>query len=147
MTIYAPVEWNDSLQTGVADIDRQHRILVNTLNDLAAKLSDRPKRQRIEQVTRDLLAYAIYHFETEEELIKRYGYDTAEPEDAHIHVQQHRSFSERVVALRADAHDGKSQSQVALLSFLKDWLMNHICTTDQRLGKFISAKSAQTKLE
>lgn len=147
MTIYAPVEWNDSLHTGVADIDYQHRILVNTLNDLAAKLSDSPNHQRIEQISRDLLAYAIYHFETEEELIKRYGYDTAEPEEAHIHVQQHRSFSDRVVALRAEARDGKSESQVALLAFLKDWLLNHICTTDQRLGKFINAKAKQTKLE
>jgi hemerythrin len=141
MTTHELIEWNKSLLTGVDDIDRQHRILVNTLNEIALTISQLPNPRRFEQITRDLLAYAIYHFETEEELIRRYGYDTAEPVDARVHIQQHRGFSERVVTLRAETRDGKSPTQGALFPFLKDWLINHICTTDQRLGKFIAAQS------
>src|SRR5690242_14394389 len=85
MTIPGPTEWSDSMLTGVDEIDQQHRVLVNTLNDFAAKLAGNSDDRLFEQVTRDLLAYAIYHFETEEELIKRYGYDAAENDDANAH--------------------------------------------------------------
>ena len=144
MTSTEIIEWNDSLLIGVDEIDRQHKILVNTLNEVATRISEYSGRRRIEQITRDLLAYAIYHFESEEQLIKQYGYDTAEPEDADLHIRQHRGFSDRVIAMRAEAEEGKSVSQAALLKFLKDWLINHIGTTDRRLGQFIRANSSIT---
>jgi hemerythrin-like metal-binding protein len=140
MTIAELIVWNDSLLTGVDEIDRQHRILVNTLNEVNSKLAEHPSEKLFEQITRDLLAYAIYHFETEEQLITRFGYDRADPAAAAAHVQQHRGFSQRVVALRDEVHSGQAVSPDALLTFLRDWLTEHICTTDQRLGRFICAR-------
>jgi hemerythrin len=143
MRIRDPIEWNESLLTGVDEIDQQHRILVNTLNEVDAKLGDSPNFRLFEQITRDLLAYAIYHFETEEQLITRYGYDSAAGEEADAHVRQHRAFSEQVIELRAQAHSGKVVTQEALLRFLRDWLIDHICNTDRRLAAFIRARSSQ----
>ena len=34
----APLIWNDSLMTGVPEIDEQHRILVHTFNEASEKL-------------------------------------------------------------------------------------------------------------
>jgi hemerythrin len=140
-----PIESNDSLLTGADEIDQQHDILINTLNEVESKLAGKPSHQLFEQITRDLLAYAIYHFEEEEQLIKRHGYDVAEPEDAAVHIRQHRVFSDRVIALRSEADIGEKVAQGALLSFLKDWWMNHICTTDRRLIEFIRAREARMK--
>jgi hemerythrin len=143
MTPNEIVEWNDSLLTGVDEIDRQHRILVNTLNEVAARVSEYSGDRRIDQVTRDLLAFAAYHFETEEQLMALHGYDAAEPEEARLHNLQHLGFSERVIALRAAAEDGKPASLAAFLGFLKGWLINHIGTTDQRLGDFIRSRGSR----
>ena len=142
MSTLGPTDWNDAMLTGVEEIDQQHRVLVNTLNDFAAKLAGHADDRLFDQVTRDLLAYAIYHFETEEELIKRYGYDLAERDEANAHIRQHRSFSAQVIALRGEAGEARSAAQYELLAFLKDWLMNHIGTSDQRLGKFLRAHSS-----
>jgi hemerythrin-like metal-binding protein len=128
--------WNDAMLTGVAEIDAQHRILVDTLVEASTKLTDKASDPLFEQITRDLLAYAIYHFDTEEQLMRQHGY---EPEEAALHVGEHRGFSEQVVALRDRAHTGEPGARDALLAFLRNWLINHIMTSDQQLGRFIRA--------
>jgi hemerythrin-like metal-binding protein len=139
-----PIPWSDTMCTGVAEIDQQHHILVDTLNEATTKLTGDIADPVFEQITRDLLAYAIYHFDTEEQLMRQHGYAAAIPEDAAAHLHQHRHFSEQVVALRTNAHAGKPGSRDALLAFLQDWLIHHILTSDKRLGQFICA-TAQIK--
>jgi hemerythrin-like metal-binding protein len=133
------IEWNDAMLTGVDEIDAQHKILVDTLIEVQTKLTGNLSDPLFEQITRDLLAYAIYHFDTEEKLMRQYDYATAAHDEMATHLTQHRRFSEQVVALRANAREGNPGSRDALLTFLKNWLINHILTTDQRLGKFIGS--------
>ena len=136
----APIPESDAMLTGVPEIDRQHRILVDALVEARAKLTGDAADPLFERITRDLLAYAIYHFDTEEQLMRQHGYDASAPDLAAIHRTQHRRFSEQVVALRNAARLGEPGSKAALLSFLEDWLVNHIMTIDQRLGRFILSK-------
>ena len=143
MGSHQPIEWSDALLTGVAEIDAQHRFLVDTLIAADAAPVGEGGGRQAEKITRDLLAYAIYHFETEEALLRRSGYDRAEPADADLHRQQHRGFSQRVVELRAEVRDSERSAQEALVSFLKDWLINHILTSDRRLGQFIVAQGGR----
>jgi hemerythrin len=63
-----------------------------------------------------------------------------------MHLAQHRRFSEQVVALRAEARRGTQDSRDALLVFLKDWLTNHILTTDKRLGQFICSNGRSQEI-
>ena len=72
--------------------------------------------------------------------MQEYGYQTESTADAERHLQQHRDFSSRVVAIRNDLHDGKEISRENLLGFLNGWLVNHIMNTDQRLGAYIRQK-------
>jgi hemerythrin len=142
-----PIKWSDDMLTGVAEIDRQHRILVGTLNEAKAKLTTEADDPMFEQVTRDLLAYAIYHFNTEEQIMKQYGYAAAALEEAGSHLAAHRHFSEQVVALRDDARDGRPGAREALLDFLTNWLTSHIMTTDKKLGQFVCAQAGKPGLE
>jgi hemerythrin len=139
-----PIQWSDAMNTGVAEIDQQHRILVDTLNEAKTRLPDDGGDPLFEQITRDLLAYAIYHFDTEEQFMQRYDFATAAPEDAATHLRQHRSFSEQVVELREIARAGAPGSRDKLLAFLQNWLVNHILTTDKRLGQFICGAARNT---
>jgi hemerythrin-like metal-binding protein len=129
-----------SFETGIEVIDSQHRILINTLNRAFKKLGDDISGEVSRQITLDLLSYALYHFETEEDLMKRYDYELDDPEAASEHIRQHREFSVQVVALRSKTNADESESHAFLLRFLKDWLVNHICNTDQRLARFIKDK-------
>ena len=134
MTHTPYIEWTDALQTGVAEIDSQHRVLVATLNEAGAKLAADHSGELFDQITKDLLGYAIYHFETEEGLMKQFGY--AGPAAEH-HLQEHRAFSARVASVRRNLQHGHALSREALLKFLNDWLVDHILGTDRHLTEFI----------
>jgi hemerythrin len=133
--------WNDSYATGVEEIDEQHMILVHTLNEASEKLARDSDIETLEQITQDLLSYALYHFETEEELMQEYGYNETETEtEAQEHLLQHRSFSAKVVAVREGISSGTPIEPADLLEFLNNWLVNHILKTDMKLGAFIKSR-------
>ena len=138
--LYDPIEWNEKLLTGVTEIDTQHKILVDAINDANSRLMQDHDIKLVEQITKDLLSYAIFHFETEEDLMQQYGYDGESAEDAQLHQKQHREFSSQVLSVRDGLRDGKEISREDLLAFLNGWLISHIMNTDQRLGAFIKKK-------
>jgi hemerythrin len=133
--------WNDELVTGVSEIDEQHRILVNSINEVNTRLSNTSVNAEIlEKITQDLLSYALYHFETEESLMQEYNYAEAHSEDSLAHQRQHREFSTTVVSVREGIKAEKLISREDLLTFLNSWLVNHILNTDKKLGAFILEK-------
>ncbi len=139
----APLVWNDSLITGVPEIDEQHQILVHTLNEAGEKPSPGARPEDYEAITRGLLGYALYHFETEEALMQEYGYAQDESPDAHRHQAEHRGFTQQVIAVRENLEAGVLTPPEALLGFLNDWLMRHIMLTDKRLAAFILARRSR----
>ncbi len=138
MISHEPILWNDSFLTGINRIDEQHKVLVNTLNEANARLCGIITRELLEQITRDLLSYAIYHFETEESLMQEFDYAGLSAADETKHREEHRSFSHQVVSLREGLRDGRLVTREELLSFLNNWLVNHILHTDKRLGTFLT---------
>jgi hemerythrin-like metal-binding protein len=135
-----PIEWEVSMATGIDEIDQQHHYLVETLRELNEKLLDDESNMPLGQVSKDLLGYALMHFETEEALMLRYDYVAVCPPEAQRHIAQHRDFSRRVLALRDQLREGEMISRIELLRYLNDWLRNHILGTDQLLGKFLIKK-------
>lgn len=136
----ARLEWTDALKTGVDEIDEQHMILVHTLNDAAEKLALEATAETLGQITQDLLSYALYHFETEEELMQEYGYREAEGDGMQRHLEQHRGFSAKVVAIREGLKVGNLIAPGELIGFLNHWLVNHIQHTDKALAAFVLAR-------
>ncbi|MGZ8173199.1 MULTISPECIES: bacteriohemerythrin [Methylobacter] len=135
MSDYDLIVWHDKLVTGIGKIDEQHQILVNLLNEANIRLTPNNNAKFLEEITRNLLSYALYHFETEEGLMQKYGYI----EDSDAHIRQHRSFSAKVVAVRNDIKTGIPISREDLLSFLNSWLINHILNTDKQFAAFLLA--------
>lgn len=141
MDTSAPLVWNDSLMTGVPDIDEQHRILVHSLTEARAKLADETSPDVLEAITQDLLAYALYHFETEEALMHETGYTAAGGADARQHLAEHRDFSAQVVAMRSNLKAGIHVAPDVLLGFLNNWLAKHIMHTDKRFAAYMLGRA------
>lgn len=134
------IHWSDKLATGVEEIDSQHRYLINAINDAREALIERRDLARIGPITKDLLAYAIFHFETEEDLMAEYGYEREAGPDAAAHHQEHRDFSARVIAIRDALNEGLPVAAEDLVGFLENWLIGHIMQTDQKFGAFVRGK-------
>ncbi len=140
-----PLVWNESFVAGVQEIDEQHMILVDLLNSAKVKLLPESDTKVMEQIILDLLSYALYHFDTEERLMGEYDYNKESPQDAHAHLDQHRTFSAKVVSARKALTSGEKISAEDLLQFLTEWLVNHILKTDFKLADYIQEKRSSTK--
>jgi len=134
------IKWDTSYEVGVDEIDEQHHILVNTLNEANELLTKDYSLENLENITKDLLSYALYHFETEEDLMEQYNYTIECPKDYESHMKQHRDFSAKVVDVRDALKAGNLIKQEELIGFLVKWLINHIDKTDKKLGKFLQNK-------
>jgi hemerythrin-like metal-binding protein len=136
-TPFEPIEWVESMATGVAAVDKQHRFLVDTLQQANQELMDDHDAELLMTISKDLLGYALTHFDTEETLMQRYGYQEAYPEKAREHIAQHREFSRQVVAFCDRMREGRGVSRMELLKFLNHWLRDHVLGIDQLLGDFL----------
>jgi len=136
---YEPIVWNESLMTGVASIDEQHQILVSMLNEANYRLSESSSREVLEEIVHDLMSYALYHFDNEEEMMVEKAYT---PEEKEAHFREHRNFSAMVAGLQQDLKQGKLIPREELLAFLNGWLIDHILNTDMRFARFLDQAGA-----
>jgi hemerythrin-like metal-binding protein len=144
---FEPIEWSEKMTTGIGQIDTQHRFLVDTLRTANNRLLNDHEGPLLGEIAKDLLAYAIVHFETEEDLMKRYGYAEAFPEIANIHVAQHRDFSHQVVAVCDKLREGRHVSRIDVLKYLNEWLRNHVLGIDQKLGDFVRGAASKQEAD
>ncbi|MCX7143536.1 MAG: bacteriohemerythrin [Proteobacteria bacterium] len=138
------ITWRADFATGVGIMDDQHRVLVKMLNEASTQLSDTSPLTEYESVVKGLLGYAGYHFQTEEKLMAEYGYEKNKAVPAAEHIKAHRGFAEKVVMTQDQLKAGKRIPKDDLVSFLTDWLTDHILHTDKELGAYLRDKMAQT---
>ncbi|MBU1235490.1 MAG: bacteriohemerythrin [Gammaproteobacteria bacterium] len=144
---FTPIEWSEKMATGVPQVDAQHRYLVDTLRRANDRLLGDHEGALLGEIAKDLLNYAIMHFETEESLMKRYGYEAAFPDVARAHIAQHRDFSRQVVAVCDHLREGRPVSRMDVLKYLNEWLRNHVLGIDQKLGAFVREAEARQAAE
>ena len=137
------LQWGPSLKTGINEIDEQHQILVEMINEANVKLRETVEKDHVERMMRDLMNYALYHFDTEEELMVGNDYFGMRPDEAEKHSLEHRNFSDTVANLHHDLKKGTPVHREDLMIFLNNWLVNHIQNTDMRLADFIKQNSAR----
>lgn len=137
---FSPLVWSAQLETGVPEIDEQHQVLVQSLNEAGASLGRQPRPEHLEKITQDLLAYALVHFDMEETMMAETGYAEVSDAAAAEHQDQHRAFSARAVALRDEVRSGAPDAARHLLDFIHHWLIHHILQTDQLLAAHVLAQ-------
>lgn len=128
------LNWPDAIKIGVGCIDEQHQILANMIDAAELRLAENSNRLEIEEFILDLMSYALYHFDTEEQLMLDHGYD---PIALEKHCQEHRSFSATIAQFQQELKLGRVISRDELLQFVKDWLIFHMLCTDRKFGEFM----------
>jgi len=130
------IEWNDSFALGVQQFDEHHQHLIGLLNRTYDDFTACTPSDSLGDVLDELIEYAIYHFAAEEYWMNENSY----PKLAE-HRAEHDRFSSRVVEMQKDFHAGRTALTLEVLSFLKNWLTNHILQSDADYGRFISSTS------
>ena len=127
------MEWSASLETGVPEMDRQHRRLVDLVNQLHEAMKSGQGATQVDTVLNGLVAYTRTHFQDEENLLRQRGWSGLPG-----HLQLHQGLL-RQLATFVEAHKaGKRISTLDLSTFLKDWLTKHILQEDRQYGKALA---------
>lgn len=129
--IMALLVWVPELDTGIAEIDRQHRRIVDYINRLY-ELRSSPDREGLGDVIGEMIDYTVSHFVFEESLIESAGYMFAGP-----HKKVHELFTRRVIEMQTRFDAGEDVA-AELHGMLSRWLFNHIRNEDH--GYVDSAK-------
>lgn len=137
--------WSTNFDTGIAEIDEQHKVLVKLINQLATHLGNESDIDLLDKTFVELADYADYHFQSEERIWKKYF-----PSNSSLkrHKETHASFVTLVLELKAEEANKPINEVVEdLLAFLTHWLAHHILDSDMRMSKVVAAMQAGFSLE
>ena len=127
------ITWNDSYSVNVAEIDEQHKQLINLANRMYDAMRAGKGKEALGPVLSELLNYTAYHFSAEESLLERYSYP-----DLEEHHQLHELATEKVRELRAELDSGNTSLAIEVMMFLSNWLNVHILEVDRKYGAFLN---------
>ncbi|MDD5296204.1 MAG: bacteriohemerythrin [Rhodocyclaceae bacterium] len=137
--------WNDNFRTGIEEIDRQHRRLIELLNLLVSHLAYQADIPTLNAIFDELKDYTVVHFQYEEGI-----WNKCFEGDPWLswHKNSHSDFIGKVIELKSQ--EGlRSLDEIIedIVSFLTHWLALHILESDKRMAKVVLALPSGISLE
>lgn len=129
------IVWKESYSVGVAEIDYDHKKLLELINRVVSATSYKLGDDFSQEIFRKLIDYTKYHFDREEKLMEKYGYP-----DRENHAIQHNKFIATISDIYSQFGNNNKIAHQEIYDFLKNWLLKHIAKSDKKLGAFIKAK-------
>ncbi len=87
----ALIEWRKEFETGVPDVDHEHRELVGLINDLHSEIGQGADAARIRDFLGEVFARIAAHFALEESIMRKHRYDEYE-----AHKQEHEHLLDEI---------------------------------------------------
>lgn len=131
------IQWRDSLAIGVAEIDNQHKELLQRFGILLEACESGKGKEELAGLLAFLDEYVVRHFNDEEDIQRKKRFP-GYPD----HKQQHDSFIAKLEALKQEIRqDGVALHHVMETNnMLLKWLINHISKVDIELGRFLKGE-------
>lgn len=128
------LQWTQSLATGNAEIDSQHKELFEKVNAFLEAMQQQKGREEIGNVLKFLEDYVIMHFGTEERYMEKIKFKKVAD-----HKAQHAEFIKAFIDIKKK-YDLKGPTVdviVVTQSRLGEWLRSHIPVMDKELAMHI----------
>lgn len=120
-------EWSVDLGVGIGVIDEQHRTLLGLINRLYEEIVTKGSSSEDQgEILEEFVRYAIYHFDFEEQLLRKNGYAAID-----VHCGYHARLKEELLTLLKNGRNSLTSVNTELLDFLKAWLRQHIAVEDK----------------
>lgn len=128
--------WKKEYETGVVLIDKQHRILVDIINNLHEAHAQTKEKEILRETIIKLVDYTKYHFNYEEKHMTQFFYNKIEG-----HKKLHKIFIGQIVEILEELKKGDYRNLTDdILKFLTNWLIDHILKHDREYGHFYKMK-------
>lgn len=130
-------EWNEIYELGIQEIDLQHKKLISISNELydVATKGDVNLKITMSKILKNLTDYTVYHFTSEEEFMKKYGY-----QGAPMHKIAHDNFVAEVTQQIKNLSEGSQEDVLLFYDYIANWILAHIAKADKIWATFVKEK-------
>jgi hemerythrin len=132
------LQWSSALSVNVREIDEQHQKLINLINKLNDAMLQRRAKEEMGSIINELLRYTVVHFSLEEGYFDKFGYP-----DTPAHKAEHVKFVAEAKKFKEQFESGKLGLSIEVMTFLSDWLKNHIMGVDKKYSAFLNEKGVK----
>lgn len=121
------IQWRKEFETGIPDVDYEHRELVDLINKLGEQVEAHVSRQQIQAFLGEVFARIAAHFALEESIMRKHAYD-----EYAAHKAEHEKLLDEIRDIMDEA---ESDYNEALSTTVSTWFVNHFKSKDARLHK------------
>lgn len=127
------IEWRSEFETGVAEVDHEHRELVDLINALHAQIGANASKEVVSGFLGEVFAKISAHFALEETVMRKHRYD-----EYAAHKADHEKLLDDIRDIM-DAHESDLfvDYEAALGRAVRDWFVDHFKTKDARLHRML----------
>ncbi|OGQ72950.1 MAG: hypothetical protein A2235_08585, partial [Deltaproteobacteria bacterium RIFOXYA2_FULL_42_10] len=132
------MNWNDTLETGIAWQDSQHKEFFSKFADMVEDMKAGGGTEAVDRLLKFLSTYTTTHFSDEERCMEKFNY-----EGYFVHRREHREFKSILSYLKwqFETQDTHMILIARLYNLLWDWLRYHMGESDKTLGEFLKDKA------
>jgi hemerythrin len=128
----SPFYWRPEYSINIVEMDNHHKKLFELAENLYQITKNNNQKELIKKGVSDLLEYTIFHFNAEEELLKKHKYPLLED-----HNKKHKHLIQRVLNFSIEL-ENNNLNENELIQLLRDWILNHIFDEDRRYSKYLN---------
>ncbi|WP_431858458.1 bacteriohemerythrin [Azospirillum sp.] len=133
------VVWDESMSVGVGILDTDHKRLLEMFNGLLKTGVATKSKDDLIPLIEGLRDYTNVHFRREEAFMERHGFP-----DLEAHKAAHRYFVDEVEKLGGELDgDHTMMLRIDLILLLKEWLIEHIQTTDKQYQPYLLSEETE----
>src|SRR5664280_1480966 len=133
------ITWDETMSTGLATVDAQHKQLIGWLNDMLMAMGEGHGRGEIARALDKLQSYANSHFDHEEICMTKYNCPVAAQ-----NANAHNEFRATLASFREefDRTGPSARLMVRTEAELMKWIYAHIIRVDSQLAPCVKAALA-----
>ena len=135
------IQWSPDYETGIREIDDDHKRLAEGLNQLEQALASGSGARNINQLLNFLSSYATTHFAREEKCMAHHQCPTAAANKA-AHQDFIRKFSAAQAKIAKTSGTAAALVAMQVHRELSDWILQHILRVDSALKRCAAPATA-----
>jgi len=121
------IRWSDAYSVQNEEIDRQHKQLFKLMNQTMTEARKDVRSPKVGAKLNELITSALKHLTDEERLLKKANYS-----DFDAHLKIHNRLRADIARMKAIYDQGDLTIIVEIVLFFKNWLVEHIFSTDKK---------------
>jgi hemerythrin-like metal-binding protein len=127
--------WKKRYSVGVEEIDRQHRGLLDIMNQITTSFKKKDDWQSSSVIIDSLIHYAYNHFSTEERYMIEAGYP-----EVSWHIGLHIAFMRKLFLMSEEYKQYGLALQKEIVGYLANWYSSHVLDVDRKYMPYMEKK-------